>query len=168
MKWRLAVHVEKTRRVEVRVVISVLFFLICSPAFAAQERINLSAGQTVYVPVYSNVISGPKKVPADLANTLIIRNTDLHNQIRVTVADYYDTKGGLIKSYYSQPETIGPLGTSYIYLSNYEDEGGVGANFIIQWDAAKEVNVPIIECVMVGSQGRAFVSSSQVIKKDTE
>jgi len=133
----------------------------------ASEGIILSKGQTVYVPVYSNVISGPREVPAHLSNTLIIRNTDLHNHIQVTVADYYNTHGGLIKRYYTKPVTMTPLETAYIYLSERDQEGGVGANFIIQWQAAKKVNIPIIECVMVGSQGRAFVSPSHAIKENT-
>jgi len=128
----------------------------------------LSSGQTVYVPVYSNVISGPREVPVHLSNTLIIRNTDLHNEIHVIVADYYDTKGRLIRNYYKQPIMMGPLETVYLYLSERDQEGGVGANFIIEWQAEKKVNLPIIECVMVGSQGRAFVSPSHAIEKDTK
>ena len=135
---------------------------------AAAEGVILSQGQTVYVPVYSNVISGPREVPTHLSNTLIIRNTDLHNEIQVTVADYYNTKGGLIKRYYTQPVRMAPLETVYLYLSERDKEGGVGANFIIQWQAAKKVNVPIIECVMVGAQGRAFVSPSHAIEQDTQ
>lgn len=142
---------------------------ICVPqSLIASAGIELSKGQSVYVPVYSNVISGPREVPAHLSNTLIIRNTDLHNGIQVTLADYYNTKGGLIKRYYTQPVSMAPLETIYIYLSERDQEGGVGANFIIQWHADKEVNVPIIECVMVGSQGRAFVSPSHAIKRETK
>ncbi len=92
----------------------------------ASEGIILSKGQTVYVPVYSNVISGPREVPAHLSNTLIIRNTDLHNHIQVTVADYYNTHGGLIKRYYTKPVTMTPLETAYIYLSERDQEGVSG------------------------------------------
>lgn len=143
--------------------------LVClSTAFACAAAISLSKGQTVYVPVYSNVIAGPREVPVHLSNTLIIRNTDIHNEIFVSAADYYDTQGTLIKRFYAQDVKLAPLETSYLYLSDRDQEGGVGANFIIRWRAVKEVNVPIIECVMVGSQGRAFVSPSQVISDDTK
>jgi hypothetical protein len=134
----------------------------------AAAEIPLLKGQTVYVPVYSNVIAGPREVPVHLSNTLVVRNTDMHHPIQVTLADYYDTKGHLIKSYYQKPVTLAPLETIYIFLSDRDQEGGVGANFLIRWHAAKEVNRPIIECVMVGSQGRAFVSPSQEIKEDTK
>lgn len=136
-------------------------------ADAASEP-TLAKGQTVYVPVYSNVYAAPKEVPVHLANLVAIRNTDIHNPIQVTSADYYDTKGTLLKKFYQKPVTLGPLETVYLYLSERDREGGVGANFIIRWQAAREVNAPIIECVMVGSQGRAFISSGQVIKEETK
>lgn len=148
-------------------VFAVLVFWLTSSVSVAAE-IPLFKGQTVYVPVYSNVIAGPREVSVHLSNTLIIRNTDLHNPIQVTLADYYDTKGRLIKNYYLKPVTLAPLETTYIYLSDRDREGGVGANFLIRWHAAKEVNKPIIECVMVGGQGRAFVSSSQEIEEHTK
>jgi len=137
-------------------------------SLSAADKITLSKGQTLYVPVYSNVIAGPKEVQIHLSNTLIIRNTDIHNEIQVDVADYYDTKGILIKKFYLQPVSLKPLETKYLYLSDQDREGGVGANFIIHWYSAKEVNIPIVECVMIGSEGRAFVSPAQPIKEDTK
>ena len=133
----------------------------------ASESI-LSKGQSVYVPVYSNIFTGPKKVSIHLANSLIIRNRDIYNEIQVTAADYYDTKGTLIKKIYQTPVTLAPLETTYIYLSERDKEGGLGANFIIRWNATKEVNAPLIECLMVGNQGRAFVSPGQAIREDTK
>jgi hypothetical protein len=131
-------------------------------------EVMLSNGQTVYVPVYSNVIAGPREVPVHLSNTLIIRNTDIHNQIIITAANYYDTQGALIREFYSQPVRLAPLETKYLYLSERDQEGGVGANFVIRWRSAKDVNPPIIECVMVGGEGRAFVSPAQVIDEKTK
>ena len=56
----------------------------------AAEEYTLSKGQTVYVPVYSNIYSSAKKVPIDLANILSIRNTDTEHSIRITAVDYYN------------------------------------------------------------------------------
>ena len=154
--------------------IVLLAAVICAFGFAFVPQrswaaeYTLSKGQTLYVPVYSNIYTAPKEVPIHLANILTIRNTDIHNPIQVTSADYYDTKGKLIKKYYQKTVTLAPLETTYVYLSEQDQEGGFGANFIIRWQAAKEVNVPIIECLMVGNQGRAFVSPGQVIKEDTK
>ena len=48
--------------------------------------------------------------------------------------------------------------------------GGAGANFIVKWTSSREVNVPIVECVMIGmksGQGISFVSQGQEIKETT-
>lgn len=136
--------------------------LSCGPLLAADYV--LSSGQTVYVPVYSHIYSSPKAVPNNLANILSIRNTDLTRAIQVTVVDYYDTKGALVKKHYTKAVTLAPLESTHIYLSEGAKEGGFGANFIVKWTAGEEVNAPIIECVMAGNQGRAFVTSGRVIK----
>lgn len=145
---------------------AVLLAALPQMALAVAE-VLLSKGQTVYVPVYSNVFTAPKAVPIHLANILTIRNTDLHNAIRVTSADYYDTKGTLVRKYYQKSVTLAPMETTYVYLSERDQEGGFGANFIVRWQADREVNAPIIECLMVGSEGRAFVSPGQAIREDT-
>lgn len=81
--------------------VAIVYAMLCTgqgqEALAATEYL-LSKGETVYVPVYSNVYSAPKEVAVHLSNTLTIRNTDIHNSIQVTAADYYDTKGALVKS----------------------------------------------------------------------
>jgi len=112
-------------------------------------------------------MAGLRQGPVHLSNALIIRNTDIHNEVQVMYADYYDTKGRLIKKLYPQPVKLAPLETVYIYLSEGDKEGGVGANFIISWHTAKTVNPPIIEGVMIGSAGLSFVSPSQIIDVDT-
>jgi hypothetical protein len=135
---------------------------------AAATGPHLSKGQTLYVPVYSNIFTAPKEIPIHLANIVAIRNTDMHNQIQVTAADYYDTRGNLVKRYYQKPVVLAPLETIYLYLSERDQEGGFGANFIIRWQATREVNAPLIECLMVGNQGRAFVSPGLIIAETTK
>lgn len=142
----------------------------CS-AGTAPEPYHLSSGQTVYVPVYSNVFSAPKQIPFKLATMLSIRNTDIMNSISVTSADYYDTKGKLLRRYYQNPVTLSPLESIHIYIPEDDKDGGFGANFIVRWNARKEVNAPIIECVMIGAksgQGISFLSPGQVIKEDAK
>ncbi len=145
--------------------------LILSQSYSDAVEMSLSKGQTVYVPVYSNVFSAPKQLPFYLATILSIRNTDMSNPITVTTADYYDTKGKLLKRYYQQAITLAPLESTYIYLPEDDTAGGFGANFIVKWKSQSEVNVPIIECVMIGAksgQGISFVSPGQVIKEGTK
>jgi hypothetical protein len=148
--------------------ISILLVLAFSQTCFASSQNDLSKGQVVYVPVYSNVFSAPKQVPFNLATILSIRNTDLSNSITIVSADYYNTKGNLVRKYYQQAVTLAPLESIYIYMPEDDTAGGFGANFIVRWTSAKEVNMPIIECVMIGArsgQGISFVSPGKVIKE---
>ncbi len=149
----------------------VLSLLLCWHEGSAAEQYNLSKGQTVYVPVYSNVFTAPKQIPFYLAAILSIRNTDMANSLTVLSANYFDTKGKLVRAYYQQAVTLGPLESTSIYIPESDTAGGVGANFIVKWSAQKIINAPIIECVMIGAtsgQGISFVSPGQVIKENTK
>jgi len=126
----------------------------------------LSKGQTVYVSAYSNVFTGPRRLPFYLATTLSIRNTDLSASFRLVSIDYYDTNGKLIRRNLQKPLVVGPLASSYVHLDEKDVSGGFGANFIVRWDAGSLINAPIIECVMIGAasgQGISFVSPGREI-----
>lgn len=147
--------------------ILLVFLLLstCQVVFASTEY-RFSRGQTLYVPVYSNIFSAPRKIPFNLATLLSIRNTDMWNPISITAVDYYDSRGKLVRKYYRQPLTLAPLESAEIYIPEEDTAGGAGANFIVKWNSPKEVNVPIIEAVMIGmksGQGISFVSPGQEI-----
>jgi hypothetical protein len=119
---------------------------------------DLSTGQTVYVPAYSHIYHGSKSRPFDLAVTLSIRNTDPRNAVMLTSVDYYDTQGKLVKVHLLKPERLGPLATREILVDESDSSGGSGANFVVRWSADKAVNAPIIETVMIGTQGQQGIS----------
>ena len=132
--------------------------LLAAPAAQAGSDVELSSGGTVYVPIYSNIFTGPRKIPFQLAATLIVRNTDLTHSITVTAVDYYDSQGKLLRSYISEPLKISPIGGTHYYLDETDKEGGGGANFIVRWRADHKVNRPIIEGVMAGGQSGLGIS----------
>ena len=136
--------------------------------WSASSEFRLSKGQTVYVPVYSNVFSGPRNLPFQLAATLSIRNTDSSASFRISAIDYYDTNGKLVRRYLEKPVALGPLASTYVHIEEKDVSGGFGANFIVKWSTEKPINAPIIECVMIGAssgQGISFVSAGQEIKE---
>lgn len=139
-----------------------------SQGWAQISEIRLSKGQTLYVPVYSNVFSGPRKRPLQLAATLSIRNTDMAASFRVTAIDYYDTKGKIVRRHLERPAIVAPLATLYVHIEEKDTIGGFGANFIVRWQADSVINAPVIECVMIGAtsgQGISFVSPGQEIRE---
>ncbi len=120
------------------------------------------------MPVYSNVFTGPRKLPLQLAATLSIRNTDKTESFNVTAIDYHDTNGKLVRRHLEKPAVVGPLASIYVHIEEKDTIGGFGAKFIVRWQAASAINSPIIECVMIGAtggQGISFVSPGQEIRE---
>lgn len=124
----------------------------------AEEPAGLSDGQTIYVPAYSHIYSGSRERPFLLTVTLSIRNIDPDNPISLIVADYYETQGRLLNKYVDQPVTLSPLESTRFVVPEKSSAGGSGANFIVEWKASKAVNPPIVESVMIGTQGQQGVS----------
>jgi hypothetical protein len=76
-----------------------------------------------------------------------IRNTDLKTPLKVSSARYYNTAGQLLREHLPAPQTIPPLGTYELFVSRSDSSGGSGANFIIEWNADKPINPPIVEAL---------------------
>ncbi len=122
--------------------------------------------QTIYVPAYSQIYVGPKEKPIDLAVTLSIRNTNAGESMTVTVVDFYDSDGNPVKTFIKSPVTIKPFGTVKFVISESDNLGGSGANFLVKWHADKRINAPVVETVMIGTKsslGISFTSRGVVI-----
>lgn len=157
-----------------RRVLSALFFLLVVGIFVsasqADSGIALSAGQTVYVPIYSHIYSGLKGRPFNLAATLSIRNTDPKHPIRLVSVKFYDSEGELVKEYLDNPAKLKAMASTRYILTEADTGGGSGANFLVKWTSKTKVNPPLIEGVMIGTrsgQGISFVSRGQVIKDES-
>ena len=134
----------------------------------ADSHIAVSAGQTVYVPIYSHIYSGLKGRPFGLAATLSIRNTDPRHPITLMSVKYFDSDGKLVKEYLEKPSELNAMATTRYILTESDTTGGSGANFLVKWQSKTKVNTPLIEAVMIGTrsgQGLSFVSRGQVIKE---
>jgi hypothetical protein len=142
---------------------------ILAPVDLSAESIQLSSGQTVYVPIYSHIYSGVKGRPFDLAATLSIRNTNLKNSITLVSVKYYDSDGRIVEDYLKKPKQLNSLVSTRYIITEGDKAGGSGANFIVVWKSDQKVNPPIIEAVMIGThsgQGISFLSRGQVIRED--
>ena len=152
----------------VLVIFTTLITLLGPMVVQADEEIPLSTGQTVYVPAYSHIYSGDREQPFLLTVTLSIRNCDPHHTMTVTVVDYYETQGRLLKKYQEKPLVIKPLESLRYVVAQSDKAGGSGANFIVEWQADQPVNLPIIETIMIGTQsqqGISFTSRGQAITR---
>ena len=147
-----------------------LLLLLAGPAAAGAG--DLSRGQTVYVPVYSQVSHGnldgsgkPWTLP--LSVMLSIRNVNPENGITVRAVRYYDTDGRLLREFYAEPKSLGPLQSTDVFVENKDMTGGSGANFLVVWDADIPVNAPIVEAVhayFFGTQSVVFTTPGRAIE----
>lgn len=131
------------------------------------ENFKIVMGQTIYVPVYSQIYHGDGKRIFNLAATLSIRNTDLTNPIIINSVRYYDSNGKLVKQYLERPIQLATLASTDFVIDRTDNSGGLGANFIVEWVAQTEVSEPVIEAVIIGTdfqQGISFISPGRVIK----
>lgn len=131
------------------------------------NTVKLVRGQTIYVPVYSHIYYFDRDRIREFATTLSIRNTDLTNPIIVTLTSYYNTNGELVRKYLEQPVELNPLATTNFIVNLDDTTGGVGASFIVEWVATKEVSDPVVEAVMIhtpSTQGLSLISNGRVIK----
>jgi hypothetical protein len=116
--------------------------------------------RTVYVPVYSSLPMGldiPQNM-VDLAATLSIRNVSPRHPIVLESVRYYDSAGALVRTDLAAPAELRPLASVEFVVKRADTSGGPGANFLVQWSGAADVDEPLIESVMVGRSGNAGIS----------
>lgn len=129
---------------------------------------KIVVGQTVYVPIYSHIYTVSQSRSIDLTATLSIRNTDLSHSIVIASVRYYDTAGNLVRTDLENPVELPALASTDFVVDQADTEGGVGANFIVEWAAETAVSDPVIEAVMIdtlSNQGISFISPGRVIQR---
>ncbi len=131
--------------------------------FAAEENAgdaliaNPVQGQVVYVPAYSHIYHDDGD-PYLLTITLSVRNTSLDREIIINSVRYFDTKGKEVKSYLAKPLRLPALAATEFLVERDDVTGGSGASFLVEWLAKEECTEPIIEAVMIDTQGQQGIS----------
>lgn len=135
---------------------------------AVREIKNPAMGQTLYVPIYSHIYAEDRKSMLNLTATLSIRNTDLQQTLIINSVRYYDSDGKQVRQYLEKPIALKALATKDFVIPRTDTTGGAGANFIVEWVAQQKISEPIVEAVMIGTEGNrgfSFVSSARVIER---
>ena len=125
-------------------------------------------GELVYVPIYSSVFHQSANREYAMTSTLSIHNIDLSGDLRISAVSYFDTEGGLVSEYLSDPLIVGPLSTRQFTVPEWDETGGTGANFLVKWESSTAVTRPIIEAVMIttsGQQGISFTTQGAVVRQ---
>ena len=137
-------------------------------ATTTEHSHGAQAGEVVYVPVYTHISQRENKASKQpLSSTLVIHNVNPSRAIQVTTVRYYDHAGTKLKDYIDAPRSLGPFASASFVVDITEDRGGVGANFIVEWQAPEKAVSPIVEAIMIGgsgTQGLSFVTRGKVIE----
>lgn len=131
------------------------------------DTVPIASGQTIYVPVYSHIYMVQEGRTINLTTTLSIRNTDRTQPLILTAVDYYDSQGNLVGNYLENSAQLGPLASAEFVVPQEDTSGGIGASFLVEWVAETELSDPVVEAVMIntqGNQGLSFVSPGRVIE----
>ncbi|MCB0705817.1 MAG: DUF3124 domain-containing protein [Saprospiraceae bacterium] len=115
---------------------------------------------TSYLSVYSQIYSQTEHKTQDLTATISLRNTNRSDTIYITKAEYFDTGGKLIRTYFDKPIFIAPLETVEIVIDEIDQEGGTGANFLFDWMIDPSLSEPLFEAVMISTSGQQGLSFS--------
>lgn len=118
--------------------------------------------QLVYVPVYSSIYWGFDQQTIELAATLSIRNVSSKHRLVVHSVRYFDSGGKEVHEYVPAAATLAPMATADFVIQRHDTTGGPGANFLVDWSSAAELDDPVIEAIMVGQHGNAGISFSSV------
>lgn len=111
-----------------------------------------------YLPVYSQIYQLHENKTYDLTVTASIRNVSPKDTVYLQKADYYGTDGRLVRKYLSHAVYLKPLETVEIVICEKDRAGGTGGNFVFDWAAKKESEVPLFEAVMISTSGQQGIS----------
>jgi hypothetical protein len=144
---------------------------LSSNTFPSQKlKDSLAFGQLLYVPVYSEIYSIGHHRTERLSSTLSIRNVNLDGEFYITRLEYYDTEGNVLKEIKTAelPIKVNSLETKNHVIALYDDKGGVGANFILEWRSSKPIVAPMVETIMISTEsnwGLSFTATSKTLKE---
>ncbi len=126
---------------------------------------NLITGSS-YLSVYSEIYERSERLTYELTVTVSMRNISSSDSVFILNAEYYDTKGALIRSYFDNPIFIKPLETVEIVIDEDDNHGGTGANFIFEWATRNTNTEPLFEAVMLSTSGQQGISfTTQGVKR---
>ena len=131
-------------------------------------EVNSARGQTLYVPVYSEIPYGDRDHTLDLTATLSIRNIDRKVAVMVRKVDYYNAKGELVRSYAQEPRVLPPLAAVEFVIKASDRSRGISAGLIVVWESEHLCVPPVVEAVMISTastQGISFSSQARVVEE---
>ena len=120
-----------------------------------------------YLSIYPQINSQTERRTHGLTVTVSMRNINGSDTIFINKAEYFNTKGSSIRTYFDETIYIAPLETVEIVIDEGDKESRTGANFIFDWTIKADSFEPYFEGIMVsttGQQGLSFSIQGKRIK----
>ena len=127
---------------------------------------SLETGET-YLSIYSQIYSITEHRKHDLTVTVSMRNTHRTDTAYLTRAEYFDTHGVPVRTYFDSPIFLAPLETVEIVINGVDRQGGTGGNFLFDWKINPSSHEPLFEAIMIstlGQQGLSFSTQGKRVK----
>ncbi|WP_037349048.1 DUF3124 domain-containing protein [Sediminibacter sp. Hel_I_10] len=127
---------------------------------------SLESG-TSYLSIYSQIYSTSEHKTHNLTAMVSLRNTSISDTIYILKAEYFDTHGKPVRTYFDNPIYLAPLETTEIIIDEVDITGGTGSNFIFEWKIPAGTPQPLFEGIMnstMGQQGLSFATQAVRIK----
>ncbi len=124
---------------------------------------SLLVGST-YLSVYSKIYSLDEHKTHNLTATISMRNINKLDTIFINKAEYFDTHGNAIRTYFDFPIFLKPMETVEIIINEIDGEGGTGGNFVFDWLIKEKSLNPYFEGIMIstsGQQGLSFATQGK-------
>lgn len=137
----------------------------------SKGSVKVAMGNVVYVPAYAQVFYHQNQRTLSLVTTLAIHNADPKHSLILRSIRYYSEDGALLKEYIREPRVLSPMATAIYGLYPEEPNVGIGANAVVEWVSEQKIIKPIIEAIMISTQGTygvSFISPGYAIQDIVE
>jgi hypothetical protein len=129
----------------------------------SRRKATLSQSDTLdygksYLSVYSQMYSFTQNQKYNMTAMISMRNVSEVDTIYLLRADYFNTEGAKIRTYFDYPIYLLPMETIEIVIDQSDIEGGTGSNFLFEWKTPVDAPEPLFEGVMNSMQGNQGVS----------
>jgi hypothetical protein len=101
--------------------------------------------------VYTHISQTKKQASKQaLSKTSTVHNVAPSTTIDIASVRDYGHAGTKLEDYLDAPRSLGPSASVSFVVGINEDRGGVGASFIVEWQAADTIVGPFVEAIMIG------------------
>ncbi len=143
-----------------------------NPENWSKRKVNIESKDSLeygksYLSIYSQIYSTSEHTTHNLTAMVSLRNTSDLDTIYLLKAEYFDTHGRSVRTYFNNSIYLAPMETTEIIIDEMDIDGGTGSNFIIEWKIPKNCPEPLFEGIMsstMGQQGLSFTTQSKRIK----